>query len=127
MQKIIVFDFDYTLGDSTHGIALSINYALTQLGHTTGDIDAIRKTIGLSLRETYFTLTGSRDSAMAEQFAKFFKEKDDEVMVPNTVLYAGVKETLVRLKDSGYRLAIVTTKFHYRIEQILYKFAAVLT
>jgi len=28
MLKAIIFDFDYTLGDSTNGIVLSINYAL---------------------------------------------------------------------------------------------------
>ncbi len=27
MLKAIIFDFDYTLVDSTNGIALSINYA----------------------------------------------------------------------------------------------------
>ena len=32
MLKAIIFDFDYTLGDSTNGIALSINYALEELG-----------------------------------------------------------------------------------------------
>lgn len=33
MIKAVVFDFDYTLGDSTQGIALGINYALGQMGH----------------------------------------------------------------------------------------------
>lgn len=42
-------------------------------------------------------------------------------MVENTSLYEGVKETLTNLRDNGYICAIVTTKFHYRIEQILNK------
>ena len=45
-------------------------------------------------------------------------------MVANTKLYAGVKSVLQKLKDKGYMVAIVTTKFHYRIEQILNKFDA---
>ena len=32
-----------------------------------------------------------------------------------------MKETLIKLRGNGYKLAIVTTKFHYRIEQILSK------
>lgn len=28
MYKAVIFDFDYTLGDSTNGIVLSINHAL---------------------------------------------------------------------------------------------------
>ena len=119
-----MFDFDYTLGDSTNGIALSINYALEQLGHATKKIDEIKKTIGLSLKETYFSLTGNTDVKETEQFVKLFKDKADEVMVENTILYAGIKETLSKLRDNGYKIAIVTTKFHYRIEQILNKYNA---
>ena len=124
MLKVIVFDFDYTLGDSTNGIALSINFALESLGYTTNNIDEIKKTIGLSLKETYFSLTGNNDLKETEQFVKFFKVKADDVMVENTILYAGVKETLSKLREKGYKIAIVTTKFHYRIEQILNKYNA---
>ncbi|MBE5893410.1 MAG: HAD family hydrolase [Lachnospiraceae bacterium] len=124
MLKVIVFDFDYTLGDSTNGIALSINYALGQLGHTAKSIDEIKKTIGLSLKETYYSLTAINDFQKAEQFTKLFKIKADEVMVENTILYEGVKETLSKLREQGYKVAIVTTKFHYRIEQILNKYNA---
>lgn len=51
-------------------------------------------------------------------------EKADNVMVANTELYTGVKDVLQTLKAKGYKTAIVTTKFHYRIEQILNKFHA---
>ena len=121
MFKVIVFDFDYTLGDSTNGIIFSINYALEQLGYSSKSTDDIKRTIGLSLKETYFYLTGNDDLKEAERFTIFFKEKADKVMVENTTLYEGVKESLTHLKKNGYTLAIVTTKFHYRIEQILNK------
>lgn len=124
MLKAIIFDFDYTLGDSTNGIVLSINYALEELGYTTPDIEDIKKTIGLSLTETYFALTSKNNLDEAEQFNKLFKEKADEVMVANTKLYTGVKTVLQDMKAKGYKIAIVTTKFHYRIEQILNKFGA---
>ena len=61
MLKAVIFDFDYTLGDSTNGIALSINYALEQLDYPSRSIDEIKKTIGLSLKETYFKLTSSNN------------------------------------------------------------------
>ncbi len=124
MLKAIIFDFDYTLGDSTNGIVLSINYALEKLGYAAPNIADIKKTIGLSLKETYFELTSNNNLDEAEQFMKLFKEKADSVMVANTELYAGVKDVLQKLKAKGYKTAIVTTKFHYRIEQILSKFNA---
>lgn len=124
MLKAIIFDFDYTLGDSTNGIALSINYALEHLGYTQKSLDQIKKTIGLSLKETYYRLTSDSCPDKAEEFAALFKEKADKVMVDNTELYTGVKYGLEKLKADGYMTAIVTTKFHYRIDQILEKFCA---
>lgn len=124
MLKAIIFDFDYTLGDSTNGIVLSVNYALVKLGFGTKNTEEIRKTIGLSLRETFSALTGSSNEEDAEKFSKYFKEKADSVMVENTKLYDDVKEVLQSLKDGGYKIGIVTTKFHYRMEQILNRFNA---
>lgn len=123
-MNIVVFDFDYTLGDSTAGIAQSINYALDRLGHSAKDTDAIKKTIGLSLKRAYVELTGNGDPERAEQFANYFKEKADKVMLDNTVLYPDVVQMLEKLKENGYKTAIVTTKFRYRIEQILNKYNA---
>lgn len=146
MYTTFIFDFDYTLGNSTKGIELSINYALEKLGYPTKSTDEIRKTIGLSLKDTFFALTKSEAAcgnipstenpkanlmkteteyfADAEKFPALFKEKADKVMVDNTELYADTKEVLQNIKSLGCKIAIVTTKFHYRIVQILEKFNA---
>lgn len=122
MLKAIIFDFDYTLGNSTNGIVLSINYALEKLGLRAKDRDEIRKTIGLSLKETFSALTGGCSEEEANLFSKYFREKADLVMTDSTELYSDVKEVLQSLKRNGYEIGIVTTKFRYRIEQILKKF-----
>lgn len=124
MLKAVVFDFDYTLGDSTDGIVMSVNYALEKLGFGIKDKESIKKTIGLPLKDTFFTLTGEGSVEEAELFSKYFIEKADLVMVENTVLYEDTKEVLQRLKSEGYKIGIVTTKFRYRIEKIFNKFNA---
>lgn len=124
MYRAIIFDFDYTLGDSTNGIVLSINYALSKLGYEKKDTETIRKTIGLSLKDTFIALTGDKDEDKPQLFTKYFKEKADMVMVDNTRIYPGVLESLRSLKMRGYTIGIVTTKYHYRIEQILEKYNA---
>lgn len=121
MLKAIIFDFDFTLGDSTNGIILSVNYALEKIGVNIKEENEIKKTIGLSLKNTFSTLTRKNNEEEAELFAKYFKEKADLVMVENTELYSDVKEMLQNLKLKGYKIGIVTTKYHYRIEQILHK------
>ncbi len=120
----VIFDFDYTLGDTTNGIVRSAQYALEQMGEEERTYEEIKKTIGLSLSETYKALTGNMDEARADRFFDLFKEKADEVMVDSAQLYPGVKEMLVSLREQGYRLGIVTTKFAYRVRNIMKKFDA---
>ena len=121
MYKAVIFDFDYTLGDSTNGIVLSINHALEKLGFQVQDTKTIQRTIGLSLKDTLFELTGIQDEETAQKFTQYFKEKADLVMVDNTRLYDGVLKELEKLRNNKILLGIVTTKYHYRIEQILEK------
>lgn len=122
MYKAYIFDFDYTLGDSSDGIVQSVLYALEKLQEEPKATQEIRKTIGLSLKETYFTLTSSKNEERAEQFATYFKEKADEVMVASTQIYEPVKPVFTALREQGCKIGIVTTKFHYRIDAILAKF-----
>jgi len=122
MKKAVIFDFDYTLGDSAEGIVKSANYALAEMGSRERDAALIRGTIGLSLEQTYSALTGDGDTSHAREFARLFKEQADEVMVDSTEFYDGAEATLRTLKERGYTVGIVTTKFHYRIDAILAKF-----
>ena len=124
VMEAIIFDFDYTLGDTTNGIVQSARYALEQMGEEERSYEEIKKTIGLSLSETYKTLTGNTDEVRADRFFDLFKEKADEVMVDSAELYPGVKEMLVSLREQGYRIGIVTTKFAYRVRSIMKKFDA---
>ena len=124
MYKAVIFDFDYTLGDSTNGIVISANHALAGLGYAGKPLDDIKRTIGLSLKETFRVLTGNADETAAAEFAQLFRAKADEVMTDNTVLYDGAAEILSELGKRGIKTGIVTTKFHYRIDAILRKFSA---
>lgn len=119
MKKAIIFDFDYTLGDSTGGIIASVNFALAKMNLEAASEERIVKTIGLSLEEIYEVLTGRTHSREKEDFKTYFREKADEVMVNSARLYDGVKEMLAQLQQKGTKTAIVTTKYHYRIQQIL--------
>lgn len=119
--KAVIFDFDYTLGDSTEGIILSANHALTKMGYKPAEREAVRKTIGLSLPETYVALTGDKQEEKGEEFRSYFEKKADEVMTINSDLYPDAREILECLKQNKVKVAIVTTKFDYRIEGILEK------
>ncbi|MCK5128203.1 MAG: HAD-IA family hydrolase [Clostridiales bacterium] len=117
--KVILFDFDYTLADSSKGAYQCINYALSNLGFDDADESKSKSTIGLSLSDTLQALVGKQDDKTTNEFAKLFVEKADEVMADLTVMFADIPHIIPLFVDAGYKLGIVSTKYRYRIESIL--------
>lgn len=115
----ILFDFDYTLADSSVGIVRCANYALRELGLPERDPELIRLTIGLSLPKTLVALAGTGHEALAEEFTRLFIIHADEVMAVNTAVYPFTAPLLADLRQSGYQLGIVSTKRRSQISQIL--------
>ena len=114
----IIFDFDYTLADSSRGVFSCNNYALAKLGFPETTYDASCRTIGLSIQETYSALTG-RHADEGEAFVSLFIEQAEKVMAEMSTIFEETPGTILRLKELGLRLGIVSTKFRYRIETIL--------
>lgn len=115
----IVFDFDYTLADSSKGATDCINYALAEMSLTKVPDDLACSTIGLSLKDAFTVLTGDRDDALARRFSELFNERADKTMIELTVLYDWVPTALISLKDHGFSLGIVSNKYGRRIRSIL--------
>ena len=120
--QAVIFDFDYTLGDATEGIVLSVRHGLKKLGWGPMEREDIRKTIGLSLEETYRRLTKDESPEQAKLFSKYFREMADQIMVEKTELFPDTWKVLAYLKERNIRAGIVTTKYHYRMDAILEKF-----
>ncbi|MGH9763322.1 MAG: HAD family hydrolase, partial [Blastocatellia bacterium] len=96
-----VFDFDYTLADSSQGVVECINFALAELGLEPVDYATACRTIGLSLKATYQTIAGERPASEAEKFSRLFIQRADETMVQMTVLYDTVGPTTQALRSDG--------------------------
>ncbi|MCL2352352.1 MAG: HAD-IA family hydrolase [Firmicutes bacterium] len=119
-----VFDFDFTLIDAFEPIRDSVNFALAAQGLGPAPDGDIRKTVGMTLADVFRALTGIRGEEQARAFTARFREKADEVMADKTAFLPGALNLLERLKAAGAATAIVTNKFHYRIDQVLRKFEA---
>ena len=117
--QAIIFDFDYTLADSSRGVIECINFALDKLGLPLAGAAEIRRTIGLSLPDALVMLVGKEYTAYTDEFIRLFIERADEVMTGMTELFDVVPETVAALRNFGIRLGIVTLKYRYRIEAIL--------
>jgi phosphoglycolate phosphatase len=119
MVDAVLFDFDLTLADSTAGATECTNFALRALGLDEAREPVIRATIGLPLGRSFAVLTGKDDPDLAAQFAHHFVRRADEVMADLTELYAAVPSVFTDLRARSTRIGIVSTKFRYRIEEIL--------
>jgi phosphoglycolate phosphatase len=118
-KRTIVFDFDYTLVDSSRGVVDCIAFALRELGLPPAADDLARQTIGLSLPDTLIRLAGSQHARLGDEFARLFVQRADEVMVAKTAILDGVPETVGWLKAHGFALGIASTKYRRRIEVTL--------
>jgi phosphoglycolate phosphatase len=117
--RAIVFDFDYTLADSSRGAVACITFALDALGLPAVSAEAAKRTIGLSLPDTFLELAGPQHAAQSDKFARLFIKQADQVMSGLTVLFESVPEVIEKLRSQGFSLGIVSTKFRYRIESVL--------
>ena len=115
----VVFDFDYTLADSSEGIIESANYALRRLGLPAASDDKIRRTIGMSLQHTQTALAGGEYAGHGDEFQRLFIERADDVMHDSTVMFEFVSSLVDALLSNGIRLGIVSSKGRWRIEKIL--------
>jgi phosphoglycolate phosphatase len=115
----LVFDFDYTLVDSSKGVVECVNYALKGLGLSPAAPELIYQTIGMSLPVTLMKLTGIENDDKSPEFIRLFTKRADEIMVQQTIMFANVPSAIRQLKQNNLMLGIVSTKYRYRIEEIL--------
>ena len=115
----VIFDFDYTLADSSEGVIECANYALRRLGLRTATDDAIRRTIGLSLPRTLTALAGDEHSALGDEFTRVFLERAEKMMPDATMLFDFVPSLVDTLLGHGIALGIVSSGRRRRISRVL--------
>ena len=114
-----LFDFDYTLADSSRGIIICFRHVLERHGYTISNDEAIKRTIGKTLEESFTILTGITDAETLAAFRREYVKEADIYMTANTVLFPETLEVLNRLKRRNAKIGIVSTKYRYRIMELM--------
>ena len=109
--RLILFDFDGTLGDTRHNIVITMQQSMRQLGLPVADEAVCASVIGLPLKDCYRhiypNLNDTRAEACAEAYRQlFFANAKDLVPQP----FPQVKETLHTLQEMGMVMTIASSR-----------------
>jgi phosphoglycolate phosphatase len=111
MIRVLIFDLDGTLIDSKLDLAHAVNAARNCMGLGPISNELVYSYVGegapVLIRRALGPQAAQDDVDRALQF---FLEYYRAHQLDNTTLYPGVREALVRLKDSGARLSVLTNK-----------------
>ncbi len=116
-KKNLIFDLDGTLIDSSNGVVEAVNYSLRRMGQPEQKPEVIKAFIGYPLEEMYPHFT----DVPPKELYTHFRVKAAETVVASTEILPGVAQTLRRLDDRGFRMAIATTKIRANVNGILEK------
>jgi phosphoglycolate phosphatase len=115
----VLFDFDYTLADSSAGEVECVNYAFRAMNLPPAASTDIHAMIGVSLPETFKRLTGEANQTKANEFVELFIQRADAVMLDYIMLFDSARPSIQQLLASGLTLGIVSTKYRRRISAFL--------
>ena len=105
----ILFDLDGTLTDSGPGIMNGFEYSLGKMGIDVPDRASLRRFVGPPLGDSFEKTLGFSPEDAAKGIA-FYKEYYAEKGVYENDVYPGIPELLEKLKESGKKLIVATTK-----------------
>lgn len=109
--KLIIFDFDGTLGDTRANIIMTMQETMRVLGYPVAGEEAIAATIGLTLEDGFRELIPGlteRDILRCADVYRDLFEKNRRKMIPT--LFPHVKETLNLLKERGCILSVASSR-----------------
>ena len=116
LVKIVLFDLDGTITDSSQGIVNSIQYALKKLGFPEEPREKIQQFIGPPLQHTFGVNYGIADYQNA---VRIYREYYASKGIYENQLYPGIVEVLKELQAKNYTIGLATGKPTYYSEIIL--------
>jgi len=116
----ILFDVDGTLCDPGKSMIECARYALSQFGINEINDENLSRLIGPPLEHAFRDYYGF-DKTKADQAVVYFRDMMQREGIQLYVAYPGIADTLKVLKDSGKRLAVVTSKIEHIAKETLLK------
>lgn len=118
----VLFDLDGTLIDTSEGVIGSALYTLEKLGYPTGEFGDYLPFLGPPLAYGFGVVCGVRESDVPRAIEVFRARYIGEERFLCSTVYPGIPELLAALRESGFRVAVTTSKLQLAAEKTLRKF-----
>ncbi|CRZ34422.1 phosphoglycolate phosphatase [Herbinix hemicellulosilytica] len=116
----IIFDLDGTLLNTLDDLKDSLNFALAKHGYEEKTLEEVRRFVGNGVQKLVErSLPANTSTEDMQKCLATFKEHYKDNMQNKTRPYDGIKELLAELKNSNYRMAIVSNKFDAAVKALV--------
>ena len=123
MITTIVWDMDGTVLNTLIDLRDSVNYVLRKYNMPEHTIEEYRRYFGSGIRYALecAVLDGTPSETINEMLP-IFKEHYDIHCLDNTCPYDGILDAMKKLKEKGYKMAIVSNKIDSAVKELNEKF-----
>ncbi len=125
MNKVntVIFDMDGTVLNTLEDLTASVNYVMEQYGMPKRREAEYRQFFGSGIRYALqCAVPDGTPEELIDQMLPVFKAHYGEHCLDKTRPYEGITELMKRLKEHGYRMAIVSNKIDPAVKELNERF-----
>lgn len=118
--KLLVFDWDGTLMDSTLALVKTFQDTARDLNLSIPTPQEVKDVIGLNIQHQLDRLY--KQNLDRDHYIAVFRQHQAKYFAAEVHFFPGTIETLRCLKNNGYKLAIATSKYRKQLTDLLIKY-----
>ena len=121
MTRLIVFDFDGTLGDTKENIVKTMQETMRRMGFPIPDEATIASTIGIPLEDGFKIMVPGISDKQCLECATLYRIVFDEYKAQlQPKAFPGVIETLADIKAMGVQMAVASSRLSVSLDAFVH-------
>ena len=117
--SLYLFDFDLTLVETRDVIVKCFHKTMAEMGFARNNDKELARLIGLPMQEAVGIALNTQDKEIIARFCRTYTVVADRYMTAGTHFYPETLPALQKLKESGAKIGIVSSKTASRIKEKL--------
>ena len=123
MSKLVIFDLDGTILDTLTDLKTSVNYTLKLKGYQEKTLEEIKKFLGNGIEKLMRrSLPSDIDEKEFQECFHIFKAHYEKNLQNETKPYPEIIEVMTKIREKGYKIAVVSNKFQAGVNELINKF-----